>query len=126
MKPFLGIFNDTPPGPDEFEKWRQQVDTVSSMCVEVNQTTKEAKTLIANTKKMTSERAKYVGTEDEWRKEWKQTETTCVAISVAVSQLLRGCEKHGETDLSRAMECKPETKYHEWWVVPLLKEKAKS
>ena len=126
MKPFLGIFNDTPPGPNEFEKWRQREDTAANMCVEVNEKIKEAKSLISNTKKMTPEQAKYVGTEDEWTKEWKQTETTCVAISVAVSQLMRTSEKHGGTELGRVMECKPEKKYHEWWVVPLLKEKAKS
>ena len=126
MKPFLGIFNDTPPGADEFEKWREQVDTIAKMCAEVNEKIKEAKSLIASTKKMTPKQGKYVGTEDEWTKEWKRSETTCVAISVAVSQLIRACEKHGEAELSQVMECKPEKKYHEWWVVPLLKEKAKS
>lgn len=125
MKPFLPIVNDSTPSAEDFEQWRKKVDTVAAMCSEVDRQTKAAKALIAATKKMTPEQAKYVGTESEWQKQWKQTETTCVAISVAVSQLSRACEKHGEAGLRNAMECKPEKKYHEWWVVPQLKEKAK-
>jgi hypothetical protein len=125
MKPFLGVWNDTPPSPDDFEEWRRQVDTVANMCGEVDGNVKAAKSLITTTKKMTPEQAKYVGTEEEWKKDWKQTETTCVAISVAISQLLRARQKHGDAALRNIMECKPEKKYHEWWVVPQLKEKAK-
>ena len=123
MKPFLGQFNYSPPDSDEFNKRRQQANTPKKVAADIDQKLKRAKNLIAQTKKMTPQQAKYIGTEDEWKKEWKQLETTCVAISVGVSQLLRACEKYGEADISKVMECKAEKKYHEWWVIPQLKEK---
>ena len=125
MKPFITIFNDLPPGSERFEQWRKQVDKTSKTCADIGHNIKAAKTLIVSVKTMSPEQAKYIGTENEWTKEWKQIETTCVAISVAVSQLLRACEKYGEHELDIFMECKPEKKYHEWWVVPQLREKDK-
>lgn len=125
MKPFIPVINDHIPSLEEIQDYRRDVGSVSQMCGAVDHYVKNAKGLIAEVKKMTPLQAKYVGTEVEWAKEWKQTETTCVAVSVAVSQLQRACEKFGEDGLSKNMECRPEKKYHEWWVIPQLKEKAK-
>ena len=124
MKPYLNVVHDAIPRLEEFERARKQVDTVENMCRDINDWINKAKVVIASVKKLTPEQAKYVGTEHEWNKEIKQLETTCVAIAVGTSQLLRAHGKYGPDRLRAVIECSPEKKYHEWWVVPQLKEKA--
>lgn len=75
--------------------------------------------------------ARYQGTEDQWKEELKQLETTCVAIAVQSSQLLRLAEKRGMEKVegspslrgvAEAASVPPEGRYHKWWDVPILKE----
>ena len=125
MKPYLSAVNDPIPSLGDFEAAREQVDTVPNMCLEIDEKIKKAKILLSEVKKLTPEQGRYVGTEEAWKKEIKQLETTCVAIAVGASQFRRAFEKYGKDGLKEKMECSPEKRYHEWWVVPQLKEKAK-
>ncbi|SMQ54800.1 unnamed protein product [Zymoseptoria tritici ST99CH_1A5] len=77
--------------------------------------------------------ARCVGTEDRWKRELKSLETVCVATSVAISQLLHICEKHGKRSVDTGVDLRslvevtippPGKRYHDWWVVPQLKEKS--
>lgn len=125
MKPFLCIGNDPLPSLQDFESARQNVDSVQVTCSAVQESMKKTKALVAEVKKYSPEQAKYVGTEEQWKKEIKQTETTCVAISVAASQLVRIYEKGASDDMGSLVECSFEKKYHAWWLVPQLKERTK-
>ena len=123
MKPFLSVVNDSVPRHQDFEDAGLQTDSIESTCKDIDGSLKAAKSLLAGLKKLTPEQGRFVGTEDEWKKEIKQLETTCVAIAVATSQLLMASGKYGQDKLEGVMECRPEKRYHDWWVVPMLKEK---
>lgn len=123
IKPFLSVINDSVPRHQDFEDAALQTDSVDTTCKDIDGSLKAAKTLLAGLKKLTPEQGRFVGTEDEWKREIKQLETTCVAIAVATSQFLRAKGKYGQDELGGVMECRPEKKYHDWWVVPMLKEK---
>ncbi|KAF2478792.1 Mak10 subunit, NatC N-terminal acetyltransferase-domain-containing protein [Neohortaea acidophila] len=93
----------------------------------IDEDLKAAKSSLAALKKYTPEQGGYVGTEAEWKKEIKQIETTCVAVAVGLSTLKRLGEKYGDGQrlgLQGLVECALERKYHVWWVIPQLKEKA--
>ena len=126
MKPFLRVANDAIPSVKDFEEARRQVESVDSTCKTIDEHIKAAKGLLAAVKKLTPEQGRYVGTEEQWKKEIKGLETTCVAIVVASLQLLRAREKYGQDELSEHLECTPEKKYSDWWVIPILKERAKA
>lgn len=128
MKPYLCVRGDDIPDCESFdEDIEEQNKTPISVTIEsIDGDIKYAKSVLTELKKYTPEQAKYVGTEEEWKKEIKQTETTCVAIAVAVSQLKRIKEKYGTDDLSQVVECSFEKKYHEWWVIPQLKERVRN
>ena len=125
MKPFLSVGNDLIPSLEDFESAQQNLSSIDHTCKAIEEGMKKTKTIIAEVKKYSPEQAKYVGTEEEWKKEIKQTETMCVAIAVAASQLQRISKKHGKDDLSGLIDCTFEKKYHEWWVIPKLKERVK-
>lgn len=128
MKPFLCVRGWTVPTLASFEDDEDEQNAMSfeAVLASINDDIKDAKAVLGQLKKYTPEQGKYVGTEDEWRKEIKQMETTGVAIAVAASQLKRIREKYGTDYLGEMVECKLEKKYHEWWVVPQLKEKVKT
>lgn len=121
MKPFLSATNGPVPTSEDFDYIKGHGMPVPEACRVIDQRTKRAKGLLAQLKDVTPEQGKYVGTEEQWKKEIKQLETTCVAISVSASQLLRACEKHGTEHVARSVSCTFERKYHEWWVIPQIK-----
>ena len=132
-KPFLGMQWDSVPGVEELERPGRDTNTITlseiqQICLSYSEAIKTTRGMLNELKGMNPTQATYVGTEDEWKKNIKSLETTCVAISVAASQLQRICEKHVDK-LDRLGEVAelsfpaPEKRYHVWWVVPLLKEK---
>lgn len=127
MKPYLRVRGWDIPTLESFENddEEQNVTSFKATLASIEDEIKHAKSVIVELKKYTPEQAKYVGTEEEWKKEIKQIETTCVAIAVAASQLKRIREKHGLDDLSGLVECTFEKKYHEWWIIPQLREKVR-
>ena len=125
MKPYLTVTNDRIPDAQAFEEATRQSDDVETTCKAIDEGIKQAKSLLTDRKKVTPEEGKYVGTEEQWKKEIKQMETSCVAVAVAASQLLRVHQKYRKEELGSFIECTLETRYHEWWVVPQLKEKVK-
>jgi len=131
MKPYLNISNDPIPSLEDIQRARKNIHSVSSTCISIEQDVKEAKSRLAVVKQMTPQQAKYVGTEEQWKREMKQLETTCVGIAVQTSQLLRIADKHGKKDAKDGESLKglievsmpsPGKRYHDWWVVPQLKE----
>ncbi|KAK5118572.1 hypothetical protein LTR85_008037 [Meristemomyces frigidus] len=127
MKPYLGVTNEPIPSLADFNRAQQNIKSVDSTCKSIAMDIKEAKAHLAEVKKMTPEEAKYVGTEEQWKREIKQLETTCVAIAVQASQLLRLADKHGKKKslkgLVEASIPPPGKRYHDWWIVPQLKER---
>lgn len=132
MKPYLSVTNDPIPSLQDFTRARQNIKTVETTCKSISMDVKEAKAHFAQLKLLSPEEAKYVGTEEQWKREMKQLETTCVAIAVQASQLLRIAEKHGKKDARDGDSLKglvevsiPVTgaRYHDWWIVPMLKER---
>lgn len=132
MKPYLQVTDPSPPTLDEFLRARTLSQSVDMTCGAIEADIKSAKAQLGALRKMPPEAAKYVGTEDRWRSELKQLETTCVAISVSLSQLKRSLDKYGGdggrhlSGLGERMEGSippPGKRYHDWWVVPQIKEK---
>lgn len=134
-KPFLGMQWDTIPALEDLER-RGRADSASTInlsevqevCSSYGEAIKTTRGLLNELKTMNPTQAKYIGTEDEWKKTIKSQETTCVAVSVAASQLQRICEKHKDKlDRLRAVADVsfpgPGKRYHVWWVVPQLREK---
>lgn len=131
MKPYLCVSNDPIPALEDFKQ--ATTGTVEKTCRSVEMDIKDAKAQLSELKQMTPDQAKYVGTEEEWKKEIKRLETTCVAIAVQSSQLLRVCAKHGRTSAGVGDELgdivsisipPPGSRYHAWWAVPQIKENA--
>lgn len=131
-KPFLGLQWDTVPGLDDLERPRRtgsvNLSEIQQICSRLGEGIKTTRGMLAELKNMNATQAKYIGTEEEWKKMIKSLETTCVAISVAASQLQRICEKHSDK-LERLCAVAEvnfpalEKRYHVWWLVPQLKEK---
>ena len=127
MKPYISNHNDP---VLSLRDWNAAPTAptagVESVCKTIDENMKKTKALLAEVKKITPEQAKYVGTEEEWKKEAKQMETTCVAVAVAASQLLRIWEKCGRREEEMAGLVRFAVKrYHDWWPVPQLSEKKK-
>ncbi|KAK4542706.1 hypothetical protein LTR36_006278 [Oleoguttula mirabilis] len=132
MKPYLSVNNEPIPSLQDLDRARQNIKSVEVTCKSIEMDVKEAKAHLAEVKMMSPEQAKYVGTEEQWKREMKQLETTCVAIAVQASQLMRIAGKHGKKgaqegdSLKETVEASippPEKRYHGWWVVPQLKER---
>lgn len=123
MKPCMSIETDPIPSVHEFDKSARYSGDITTTYAAIDERLKSAKALLGELKATSADQAKYVGTETEWKKEIKKLETTCVAIAVAFSQLVKLRDKFGEDQLGKTVECRPEKKYHEWWVVPQLKER---
>ncbi|KAI7708527.1 Mak10-domain-containing protein, partial [Hortaea werneckii] len=132
MKSYLTIANDPIPSLQEFKRASSEIKGLTSTCADVNDNIKQARQHLAEMKQMTPQQAKYVGTEEQWKREMKQLETTCVATAVQTSQLLKLAEKRGGeaaanadgglNDTIEAVIPDPTKRYHLWWIVPVLKE----
>lgn len=138
MKPFLCMMNDVEPGLDYFNKMKTQMvsglvsagqkPSLPSAIEAINGMIKETKKQLATLKQTQPAAGKYTGTEEQWKKEMKSLETVCVAITVTASQLLRIWEKRGDSELKDLIEVNfptPGKRYHDWWVIPQIKEKEK-
>lgn len=133
MKPFMGMVNDPDPGLDYFNKMKGQMisnsDQQSSLPLTIqgiNAMIKEAKTRLVTLKNTPPSEGKYVGTEEQWKKEIKSLETVCVAVTVTLSQLQRMWDHRGEDHLGELVEVvilPPGKRYHDWWVVPVIRSK---
>lgn len=133
MKSYLTIANDPIPSLQEFKRASSEIKGLTSTCADVNDNIKQARQHLAEMKQMTPQQAKYVGTEEQWKREMKQLETTCVATAVQTSQLLKLAEKRGGeaaanadgglNDTIEAVIPDPTKRYHLWWIVPVLKER---
>lgn len=125
MKSYLSISNGHIPSACDFEKARKAHTgrSTSEICQEIDSEIKRAKGLLAELKKVSPHEGKYVGTEEQFKKEIKALETICVAVAVNASQLGRLAEKYGQDGIGGKVECTIERRWHEWWVVPVLKEK---
>ena len=132
LKPFLSIENDPIPSLVDFQQDVCAFDVpVVETCNTINKQVHRAKSCLKNLKSMGAAEARYQGTEDQWKEELKQLETTCVAIAVQSSQLLRLAEKRGMEKVegspslrgvAEAASVPPEGRYHKWWDVLILKE----
>ncbi|GAB7366444.1 hypothetical protein MBLNU230_g8240t1 [Neophaeotheca triangularis] len=92
----------------------------------IDQEVKAAKTHLATLKQKTAHEAKYVGTEDSFKREVKQLETTAVAVAVALSQVKRTRDKAEGGDERMALVVSVplvSKRYHAWWAVPQVQEK---
>jgi N-alpha-acetyltransferase 35, NatC auxiliary subunit len=129
MKPYMSVSRELILSPQAFREAEKAVGTVESACKIIHADVKDAKSGLAELKKVTPQQGNYLSTEGEWTKEIRQLETTCVAVAVQTSQLERIAEKHGkkeEGSLKGLVEVSippPGKRYHEWWVVPMVKEK---
>lgn len=125
MKPYLSIINDRVPSTSDFENQRRANEgrPTSEICHQIDAEIKRAKAFLGELKKLGPEEGKFLGTEELFKKEMKALETTCVAVAVNASQLGRLVEKFGEEGLKEKVECAMERRWHEWWVVPVVKEK---
>ncbi|KAK5702783.1 N-alpha-acetyltransferase, non-catalitic subunit [Elasticomyces elasticus] len=126
MKSYLGIAHDPVPSLDEYRDAEQSIRSIDEACVNVDSAVKDAKACLAELKKTTSKQGKYFGTENEWKREMKQLETSCVAVGVQTFQLRRTAYKHGQQSLKGILEVRippPGSRYHDWWPVPQVKEK---
>lgn len=132
MKPFLTIADADIP---DLASVRQSPVSLDASSRAVNTELKSTRGFLGDLKKVTPQQGKYIGTEQQWKKEIKQWETTCVAIAVQTSQLARCCEKAGRKDvqagdnLADVIEAAippPGKRYHDFWIVPQLKAKVKS
>lgn len=136
MKPFLSMVNDPQPGLDYFDKMKKQMTSglvsigqppsLPSTIEAINGLVKETKKQLTALKNTQPHEGKYVGTEEQWKKDIKSLETVCVATSVTVSQLSRIWEKCGQKSLKDLIEVTfppPGKRYHDWWVIPQIKEK---
>jgi N-alpha-acetyltransferase 35, NatC auxiliary subunit len=123
MKCFLSVVHTKIPTAKDFESATQRTASPAQTCAEVEGLIKDAKPLLQGLKKLVPEQGKFVGTEEEWKKEIKGMEASGVAIAVAASQIRRASEKHGGDRWGEKMECKIEKRFADWWPVPVLKER---
>ncbi|KAK5172750.1 N-alpha-acetyltransferase, non-catalitic subunit [Saxophila tyrrhenica] len=124
MKPYLCLTNDTVPSADDFALATTQNASLEQTCTDIDDCIKSAKELLVKARKLTPEQAKFVGTDEEWKREVKGLEATCIAVTVACSQVRSAGKKYGEDHLAKRLECKIERRWAEWWVVPSVKVKA--
>ena len=132
MKPYFAVTDPSPTSVVEFSGEKYLDVPLTEIYATFDDEFKSVKQNLGALKNSTPQQARYVGTEDQWKREIKQLETTCVAIAVAVSQLRRMCEKYqieelddDSSSLKGKMEVSipaPGKRYHDWWVVPQLKE----
>ncbi|KAK0946508.1 N-alpha-acetyltransferase, non-catalitic subunit [Friedmanniomyces endolithicus] len=135
MKSYLSIAHDPIPTLEEYMSAAQSDQSVGETCNNINSTIADAKGCLAFLKKTSPEQGKYVGTEEQWKREIKQLETTCVAVAVQTSQLRRVADKHGKlVSVARDASMKgvvevsiplPGSRYHGWWVIPQIRERKK-
>jgi hypothetical protein len=134
MKPLLNLANDTGLTQGYIQNMRKKTSspTVVEGCDRARKFVQAARLQLNELKAATAAQAKYIGTEERWKKEVKSLETVGVATTVAISQFARICEKHGKNDLEAGLDLSeviemtlppPGKRYHDWWVVPQLKEK---
>ncbi|EMC96229.1 hypothetical protein BAUCODRAFT_139082 [Baudoinia panamericana UAMH 10762] len=136
MKPFLSVTNDPLPDLEEFHEDPLGAVPLNEVWGMIDVNVKQAKSTLGELKKVTPGQVKCVGTEEQWKREIKKLETTCVAIAVQTSQLKRLAEQYGkeqgqdlsDMDLAPFADVsipKPEARYHLWWPVPQVKERKK-
>ena len=125
MKPYLGVSNDQIPTALDLEKARKANTgrLTEEVCEHIDNEIRRAKRLLTEVKGLSLQEGKFVGTEEQFKKEIKALETTCVAAAVNSSQLGRLVEKHGVEGITDKLEYTMGRRWHEWWVVPVLKEK---
>lgn len=133
MKPYLSVTNDIIPSSEDFSaaqkrplhaQSKSDKELTQKSSDDIESKIKACKALLVDLKKIGPEEGKYVGTEEQYKKEMKRLETTCVAIAVNVSKLRQLVEKHGENGMGGRVACEMSRRWHEWWVVPMLKEKS--
>ena len=132
MKPYLTVINDPIPTLNDLHIAQKEAGLhIPSTCDDISYLIQQAKSSLASLKQLTPEQGRYIGTEEQWKREIKQLETTCVAIAVQISQLARIAEKHGVKDASvedgltgqiEVTVLPPEKRYHRWWIVPQIRE----
>ncbi|KAK4580526.1 N-alpha-acetyltransferase, non-catalitic subunit [Recurvomyces mirabilis] len=128
-KPYLSLTQDPIPPLSEYKAARSALGSVQEVCATTTAMTKQAKSHLAELKKMAPHQARFVGTEDQFKREVKQMETTCVATAVQTSQLLRLSLHQAEIGSATSEESlgieatvpAPGSRYHDWWVVPQIK-----
>lgn len=129
MKPLLGLVHDQMP---TLEFFNNQKNVTNIECSQATASVKDAKMRLAELKAMSSTDAKYTGTEEQWKKEIKSLEFVCVAMSVAISQLQRICRNYEDStdpqcvnfrNLVEVVIPASGMRYHDWWVVPQVREK---
>lgn len=134
MKPFLRVKDPAVPSLSDLEEFATPAEaTVDNLCDSmVEKHFKPAKEALALLKKTSPDNTKFASVEDFFKKDVKAMETTTVAATVAATQFKNACRKHEITlpsdRISGILEVKipePGKRYHDWWVVPQLKEKKK-
>lgn len=133
MKPFLGMFNDQEPSLDDFDTRKKEMASALPSTIEaIISIIQETKKHLVALKKTSPAEGKYFGTEEQWKKEMKNLETVCVAITVTLSQVhriwqssresARGGEKKSFKNLIEISIPPPGKRYHDWWVIPQIRE----
>ncbi|QIX01763.1 hypothetical protein AMS68_007280 [Peltaster fructicola] len=128
MRIYLTVKDPAPPSLEDFVRARTLSAEIPEVLDRIDAEIKIARTGLSALKTIPADVAKYVGTEDRWKSEIKQLETTAVAIFVAATQLRRAQMKSSSetTDWYDSLEASippPEKRYHESWIVPQVKEK---
>ncbi|KAK6436045.1 N-alpha-acetyltransferase, non-catalitic subunit [Oleoguttula sp. CCFEE 5521] len=129
MKPYLAITSPAVPSTETFIRAGRVQEPTSVTLRRIEETVAHAKSHLAVLKTADPVTARFRGSEARWKLEVKQSEATCVAISVAVTVLRRtlaSAATHGNGALGEMLEVilpVPEKRYHAWWVVPQLRER---
>ena len=123
LKPYLSVSNDRIPSVSDFDTARKAHigRSTTEICHEIDAAIKRAKQLLIELKKTSAQDGKFVGTEEQFKKDVKALETTCVAVAVNGTQLGRMVEKFGEDEVGGKVVCEVERRWHAWWAVPVLK-----
>jgi hypothetical protein len=129
MKPLLKAEPTRWPSLDDVERVKcSKHITLRSLCENIPDLMKNARRSLSRLKTYTPVQARYIGSEVRWHRDIKQLETVCVATTVLVSQLESVCERRGVLDASHLGDVLelvlPGKRYHDWWVVPQLREKS--
>ncbi|KAK6437301.1 N-alpha-acetyltransferase, non-catalitic subunit [Oleoguttula sp. CCFEE 5521] len=127
MKPYLAITSPAVPSAETFIRAGRTQEPTLVTLRRIEETVASAKSHLAVLKTADPVAAKYRGSEARWKLEIKQWETTCVAISVAVTVLKRTLASATDGGLLDKLEVNlsvPAKRYHVSWVVPQLREKS--
>jgi hypothetical protein len=129
MKPLLRAEPNRWPTLDDVRKAKLSKNiTLQSICENSPNLVKNARRSLSRLKAYTPVQARYIGSEIRWHREIKQLETVCVATTVVVSQLDSASKRRGMLDASNLADAVelvlPGKRYHDWWVVPQLREKS--